>query len=150
FAPMGIEKVVSVKGDEPTDQAAKGGVGLRMDGGKDAAEKVRQVVGPQRQPRDSPEAAAAAALEAPVEVWVGAGIGDSYLPVRRDDLGLEEICGGGAELFGVAAKPTGQHEPGHADREASATLHVAAGFGRDLVVGMAPDGPGPDADRRLR
>src|SRR5262249_16581757 len=107
FAPMGIEKVVSVKGDEPTDQAAKGGVGLRMDGGKDAAEKVRQVGGPQRQPRDSPEAAAAAALEAPVEVWVGAGIGDSYLPVRRDDLGLEEICGGGAELFGVAAKPTG-------------------------------------------
>src|SRR5262252_5983089 len=121
-----------------------------MDRGKDAAEKVRQVVCPQREPRDDPEAAAAAALEAPVEVRVGAGIGDSHPSVRRDDLGLEEVCRGGAELFGVAAKPAGQYQPGDADREASAALHVAAALGRDLVVGMAPDGPGPDTDRRLR
>jgi hypothetical protein len=147
---MRIEKVVGVEGDEPADQAAKGGLGLRMDSGKDAAERVRQVVGAQRQACDDPEAAATAALETPVQVRVGAGIGDPHLPIRGDDLCFEKTCGGGAELFGVAAEPAGQHQPGDADREAPATLHVATALGGDLVVRMAPDRPRPDADRRLR
>src|SRR5215472_12387287 len=146
---MWIEKVVSVERDEPADQAAKGGVGLRLDRGNDAAERVRQIVGAQRQPRDDAETAPAASLEAPVEVRVGARVGDPYRAVSSDDLGFEEICGGGAELFGVAAEAAGQYESGDAHGQASASLHVTAGLGRDLVVGMAPDRAWSDADRRL-
>src|SRR5262252_10845241 len=113
---MGIEKVVGVESDEPADQSTKGAVGLRADRCEDAAEEARQVVSAQRHARHDPKAAAAAALKAPVKIRVGAGIGDPHLPVRSDDLGLEEICSSSAELFGVAPESTRSHQPGATDR----------------------------------
>ena len=41
------------------------------------------------EPSDDAEAAATAALEPPVEVRIGAGIGDADLAVGSDDLGFQ-------------------------------------------------------------
>src|SRR5262249_60671366 len=98
---MGVEKIVRVEGDELTNQAAKRGVGRCVDRGIDPAEKVREIMSAQCQSRHNTEAATAAALEAPEQVGVGAGVSDPHRAVCGDDLSFEKISGRGPDLFGM-------------------------------------------------
>ena len=109
-APVRIEQVVGIKCDETPDQPTKGGVGRGLDRGMNAADKARQIVRLQGQPRDDAEAAAAAAFKPPEQIAVGAGIGDPHGAVRGDDFGFQQARRRGAELLRKAAEPAGLHE----------------------------------------
>ena len=120
-----------------------------MDSGRNRTEKRRQLMRLECKPGDNAEAAATAAFETPEEVGIGARIGDPDGAVGGDDLGLQQPGGGAAEVLREAAETTCLHQSGDADRAAAPTLHIAAAFGRHLVIGMHPDGPGSHGDRRL-
>ena len=71
----------------------------------DAADGVRQLSRAQRQPGHDAKAATAAALDAPEQIRIGAGVGDARHAVGGDDLGLEQACGGEAIRFEKLPKP---------------------------------------------
>src|SRR5215469_14708105 len=95
-------------------------------------------MGAQREPCDHAPAASTAALQRPVEIRVGAGVGDPYLPIRGDDLGLEETRRGRAESLREAAEAAALHESGDPDVPAAVAVHVAARLGHESVVQNNP------------
>src|SRR5208282_3482774 len=130
---MRVVEFVGIEGDELADQAAKGGTGRGMDRGIYAAEKSRQIVCLQSEPRDDAEAASAAALEPPEKVRVGARIGDPHQAVCSDDFGFQEVRGSGSKLLRKATESAGLHKAGDADRQTPPTLHIAATRRRHLI-----------------
>ena len=100
--------------------------------------------------RDDAEAAAAAALQAPEQIGVAAGVGDAHRAVGGDDLGFQQAAGGQAPGLGEAAEAAALHQPGDADRHAAAALDVAAALRRDRVVDLRPERAGADRDRAHR
>ena len=90
LAPLRIEQALAIEGDEALDQAPVGGVRLGLHRRERAAEELRQLAGAQGEPGHHAQAAAAAALQAPEQVGVGAGVGDAHRAVGRDHLGLDQ------------------------------------------------------------
>ena len=149
LAPLRIEELLAVEGDEALDQLAVGGIGLGSHVHEHGAEELGQLARPEREPRDDAEAAAAAALQGPEQVRVGAGVGDAHRAVGRHHLGLDQAGGGHAVALGEGAEAAALDQAGHAHRGAAAALHVAAGLG-DRVVGVQPHHAGTQRHRRLR
>ena len=65
LAPLRIEELLAIEGDEALDQVAVGGIRLGSHVHEHGAEELGQLARPEREPRDDAEAAAAAALQAP-------------------------------------------------------------------------------------
>ena len=127
LAPMRIEQRLRIELDDPADQPAERVVRSRPDGGEHRAERRRQIMSLQREPRHDAEAAAATALEAPEQLRVRAGIGDPHRAVGGDDLGFEQARRSHAvrlrESFrsrrsgsGPQRPPSGSRHPGHSDQ----------------------------------
>ncbi len=148
--PVWIEEIVGIEVDELTDQPAKGGVGKGVDRRGNRAEERRQVMRFEGEPGDDAKAAATAAFEPPEKVGIGAGIGDPDGAVGGNDFGFQQPRGCGAEIFREAAEATRLNEPRNSYGPAAAALHVAAGFGRHLVIGVHPNRAGPYRNRRQR
>src|SRR5437868_10280838 len=88
--PMSIDEIVGIEVDELTDQPAKGGVGKGVDRCRNRAEERRQLMRFEGEPGDDAEAAATAAFETPVQVRIGADIGNADLAVGGDDFGFQQ------------------------------------------------------------
>src|SRR5271168_4849199 len=146
LSPAWIEEIVGIELDELTDQPAKGGVGKSVDRCRNRAKERRQVMRFEGEPSNDAKAAATAAFEPPVEVRIGAGIGDPNGAVGGDDLGLQQPRGARAKIFGEAAEPARLNQPGDPDGAAAAALHVPAAFGCYCIVCMHPDRARPDRD----
>ena len=106
-------------------------------------------MGAQREAGDDPEGPAAAALEGPEQLPVADRVGDADGPIGGDDLGLQQVGGGGAEPLGEAAEPTPQHQPGDPHGGAAPALDIATRPGGDRVIDLQPDRAGAHAHRRL-
>src|SRR6185312_10856336 len=121
-----------------------------LDDETDTAEELGQLEGAQGQSRDHAQTAATAALEAPEQLGVRAGVGDAYLAVGGDDFCLQQVGCRGTPALRQAAETAALHQPGHAHRGAAAALHVAAAAGGYRVVGVDPHRTRLHAHRRLR
>ena len=93
---------------------------------------------------------AAAALERPEEVGIGAGVGDLDVAVGGHDLRLQEARRGHAIGLRPTSEAAALDQTGDADRHAAAALDVATSLGGDRVVDTSPDRAGPDRCGRLR
>ena len=136
---MRIEKRLCVEFDGFGDEAAVGVVGSRLDCREHSAEKFRQRMRTHSDAGDDAEPAAAA-LQRPEEIGIGAGVGDLDLAVGGHDLRLDEARRGRAIGLGEASETPAQDQAGDADRHAAAALDIAPALGRHFVIGMAPDG----------
>ena len=131
LAPVWIEERLRVKLDRLANEPAIGVVGGRLDRREHDAERLRKLVRAQRDAGDDAEPAAAP-FERPEEVGIYAGVGDSDLAVRGDDLRLDKVGAGRSVGLREAAEAAAEDEPDDADRHAAAALHVATALRRHL------------------
>ena len=122
----------------------------RAHGEVDGAERLRQRMHLQRQPRDDGEVAAAASFQRPEQVLVRARVADADLAVAGHRLGLDETSRGSAERLREAAEAAALHEPGDADGRAAAALHIAPRLRRHRVVDVRPHRAGTAVHGALR
>ncbi len=148
LAPVRIDQALPAQPRKTIDQAAEGGIGMRLEGRKHRAELIGQLAHPQPNPGHHAEGAATA-LQRPEQVRIAVCVDPADAPVRRDDFRLQEPRGARAEVLGETAEPSASHPSRNADGGAAAALHIAARDGGDRVIGIHPHGSRPDVDRRL-
>src|SRR3981081_3021994 len=95
---------------------------------------LRQLVGAQGEAGDEAPTAAAAALDGPEQIRVGAGVHGAYRAIRGDHRGLEQSRGGRAEALGEAAEATALNEARDPHRGAPPPPHLTARPGGGRAV----------------
>src|SRR5580704_5412949 len=90
LSPMGIKERLVIEAHECANQFAERGVGVRLYQTLHSAEECRELVGRKCQPRNNAKAAAAAALQRPEKIRIGAGVSDEYLAACGNNLGLQQ------------------------------------------------------------
>jgi hypothetical protein len=139
IAPILIEEISPIETHELMNQLSIRVIRRRIDLEVSRSEKFRKVVKPERHFADDAEGSAAASLQRPKQIRIGARIRDLNLAVRRDNFGFEQIAGGGPIAFGMAPKAPALNEAAQADSCASAALNISPAFRGYRLVRLHPD-----------
>src|SRR5271169_3732058 len=111
---MVVEQMLAVETHELTDQAPIGIVRRRFDREVSGAEELGKIVYAQCQLAHHAEGTAAAALERPEQIGVGACIRDANLAVGGYYFGFEQTSRGGAVMLRVTSEAATLNQARHA------------------------------------